>query len=256
MTQVWNALQKEAKAVAEREQVLTSFIYETILAHQNLSDALSFHLATKLSSHTLPILMLREKIDECLHEDPTIIERVEADLQAVLDRDPAVNEYLSIFLYYKGFHALQSYRIAHNLWHGDHKAFALCLQSRISEKFSVDIHPAAKIGSGILIDHATGIVIGETAVVGNNVSMLHAVTLGGTGKECGDRHPKIHDGVLIGAGAKILGNITIGEGAKVGAGSVVLDPVKPHTTVAGVPAKVVGVPRCENPSLEMDHGLD
>lgn len=256
MSTLWQTIQDEAKITAEKEMLLTSFLFETILNHQSLSAALSFHLATKLSSDTLPSLMLKELIQNCFDEEPSIIAATHEDLQATFDRDPATKEFSTIFLYYKGFHALQSYRVANWLWHNEHKAFALCLQNRISEVFGVDIHPAAKIGKGILIDHATGIVIGETAVVKDNVSMLHSVTLGGTGKECGDRHPKIESGVLIGAGAKILGNIIIGEGAKVGAGSVVLKEVPPHATVAGVPAQVVGKPDCDNPALLMNHCLE
>lgn len=253
MNTLWQNIQNEAKATADKEYLLTSFLFETILNHNSLPAALSFHLATKLSSATLPALMLKELILNCFKEDSSITSAIKADLQATYDRDPATKEYSTIFLYYKGFHALQSYRVAHWLWHNEHKAFALCLQNRISEVFGVDIHPAAKIGKGILIDHATGIVIGETAIVKDNVSILHSVTLGGTGKESGDRHPKIESGVLIGAGAKILGNIIIGEGAKVGAGSVVLKAVPPHATVAGVPSKVVGTPSCDNPALQMNH---
>ena len=175
------------------------------------------------------------------------------DLLAVCDRDPACNRYSEPFLYYKGYQGLQAYRIAHWLWQRQRTAMALYFQHRIACEFDVDIHPAARIGRGIMLDHATGLVIGETAVVGNNVSILQSVTLGGTGKEEGDRHPKIGNGVLISAGAKILGNIRVGEGAKVGAGSVVLEDVPPHTTVAGVPAKVVGKPSSDQPALEMDH---
>lgn len=255
MNQIWQTIRTEAKTIADKEFLLTSFLFETILNHTSLAAALSFHLATKLSSDTLPALMLKELIENCLAKNPQIVDAMEEDLRATFDRDPATKEYSTIFLYYKGFHALQSYRIANWLWFNEHQAFALCLQNRISEVFGVDIHPAATIGKGILVDHATGIVIGETAVVKDNVSILHEVTLGGTGKECGDRHPKIESGVLIGAGAKILGNIRIGEGAKVGAGSVVLDEVPPHATVAGVPAKVVGKPTCDNPALLMNHSL-
>jgi serine O-acetyltransferase len=160
------------------------------------------------------------------------------------------------FLFFKGYHALQSYRAAHWLWQQGRECLALFLQNRISQVFDVDIHPGARIGRGVMIDHATGVVIGETVVLEDNVSMLHGVTLGGSGCGKGDRHPKIRAGVLIGVGAKILGNIEIGEGAKIGAGSVVLDAVAAHTTVAGVPAKLIGRPRGDEPSRDMDHHLD
>ncbi|MDA3956790.1 serine O-acetyltransferase, partial [Oceanispirochaeta sp.] len=178
------------------------------------------------------------------------------DLKAIRERDPASRNYLNPFLNYKGFHALESYRVTHYLWINNQINIALILQSLISQKFGVDIHPGAIIGNRLFIDHATSIVIGETTVVGNDVSMLHEVTLGGTGKETGDRHPKIGNGVLIGAGAKILGNIIVGDGVKIGAGSVVLSDVKPHTTVVGIPAKVVGKPKTNSPSLEMDQGFE
>ena len=169
------------------------------------------------------------------------------------DRDSACTELSVPFLYFKGFHALQTHRVTHWLWEQGRESLALFFQNRMSAEFGVDIHPAAQLGYGIMLDHATGLVIGETAVVGNNVSILQSVTLGGTGKDEGDRHPKICDGVLISAGATILGNICVGEGAKVGAGSVVLEAVPPHTTVAGVPAKIVGRPSTEQPAMEMDH---
>jgi serine O-acetyltransferase len=194
-------------------------------------------------------------IDQALAASPAIAESVRADLRAVKERDPATETFSQPFLYFKGFQALQAYRIAHWLWEGDRKPLALFLQNRISQVFAVDIHPAARMGHGILIDHGTGVVIGETAVVENDVSMLHEVTLGGTGKETGDRHPKVREGVLIGAGAKILGNVVIGKRAKVGAGSVVLSNVPPHCTAAGVPARIVGCPQEEEPALAMNHGL-
>ncbi len=192
-------------------------------------------------------------IEEAFANDPAIGQAIRADICAVRDRDSACDKLSMPFLYFKGFHALQSYRVAHWLWTQGRTSLALFFQNRISCEFGVDIHPAAKIGWGILMDHATGIVIGETAEVGNNVSLMQSVTLGGTGKEEGDRHPKVSDGVLLGAGAKILGNIRIGEGAHVGAGSVVLKDVPAHTMVSGVPAKVVGKPDCDNPALSMNH---
>ncbi|MGI9288295.1 MAG: serine O-acetyltransferase [Pseudomonadales bacterium] len=252
---VWLQIQKETAEDARQEPVLASFFHATILNHSTLEAALSFHLANKLDSATASALLVREVIQEALDTDPSIRAAIRADLQAVADRDSACCKLSAPFLFFKGFHALQAYRVAHWLWRAKRESLALFLQNRISVEFGVDIHPAARIGSGILLDHATGLVIGETAVVGNNVSLMQSVTLGGTGKESGDRHPKVGDGVLISAGAKVLGNISIGKGAKVGAGSVVLSDVPAHTTVAGVPAEIVGRPCCSEPALEMDHNL-
>lgn len=250
---IWEAIRQEVAEDAEHEPMLASFLYAVILNHRNLEDALSYHLASKLGSSTLPAVTLRDLFDHALRSDPSIGAAVRADAKAVCDRDPACRGYSMPLLYFKGFHALQSYRVAHYYWMQERKPLALYLQSRISEIFSVDIHPAARLGRGVLMDHATSIVIGETAVVGDNVSMLHEVTLGGTGKETGDRHPKVRDGVLISAGAKILGNVEVGEGAKVGGGAVVLYDVPPHTTVVGVPARVVGGAGTDLPALDMDH---
>jgi serine O-acetyltransferase len=248
----WSQIHSEARQEAEREPVLVSFLHASVLRHRKLEDALGVILASKLQTPELPAILLRDLINEALSEHVSIRASIRADLLAARTRDPAAIGYSLPFLYYKGFHALQSYRVAHWLWeHGRH-TLAAHFQNRISEAFGVDIHPAARIGSGILIDHGTSVVIGETAVVEDNVSMLHEVTLGGTGKETGDRHPKVRRGVLIGAGAKILGNVEIGTGAKVGAGSVVLKDVPPHATVAGVPARVVGRCKVEEPALEMD----
>lgn len=253
---VWNAIRDEVADHAAREPILASFLHATILKHDRFESALSFHLAGKLATSTLPAMLVREVIDEAFAANSGIVEAIAADLRAVRERDPASHGYSQPFLYFKGFHSLQSYRVAHWLWKNSRRELALYLQNRISEVFGVDIHPAARLGRGLLIDHGTGVVIGETAVVEDNVSMLHEVTLGGTGKETGDRHPKVRHGVLIGAGAKILGNVEIGACAKVAAGSVVLDPVPPHCTVAGVPAKIVGrtAPAAE-PALDMDHRL-
>jgi serine O-acetyltransferase len=253
---IWARIRDEATRDAEREPMLASFLCTVVLNHQQLEDALSFILAEKLGSPTLTALTLRDLIDAVLRADPGIVAAVRADLQAVVARDPACRGYSVPLLYFKGFHALQSYRVAHHYWATDRKALALYLQSRISEVFAVDIHPGARIGKGILFDHATSVVIGETAVVEDDFSMLHEVTLGGTGKQGGDRHPKIRRGVMIGAGAKVLGNVIIGEGAKIGAGSVVLHDVPPHCTVAGVPARQVGYPAHALPALEMDQSLD
>ncbi len=251
----WERMHNEATDMAKASPILASFLHTTILNRKRFEDALSYQLAQKLGSDALTPLNLREVFDQALESSPEIGEAARADIIAVYERDPACTSYAEPFLYFKGYHALQAYRIAHWLWNSDEKPMALFLQNRISEVFAVDIHPAAKIGRGILIDHATGIVIGETAVVEDDVSMLHEVNLGGTGKETGDRHPKIRRGVLLGVGAKILGNIEVGEGAKVGAGSVVLKDVRPHTTVAGVPAKVVGTVEGEAPSHTMDQSL-
>jgi len=250
---VWQRIREEAAKEAAKEPILASFFHATILNHAELECALSFHLASKLDSPTVHALLLREVIMQAFNAEPDLGVAVRADLLAVEERDSACHELSLPFLNFKGFHALQTQRVANWLWRQGRHSLALFFQNRMSCEFDVDIHPAAKMGHGILLDHATGLVIGETAVVGNNVSILQSVTLGGTGKEEGDRHPKIADGVLISAGAKILGNIRVGEGAKVGAGSVVLEDVPPHVTVAGVPAKIVGRPSSESPALEMDH---
>lgn len=252
---IWDKIRNEAKEEAQREPMLASFLHSVVLNHKSLEDALSFQLACKLDSHTLTAPTLRDLIDEAFHGDTTIQGAIRADVQAVIDRDPACTEYATPLLYLKGFQALQAYRVAHYYWQQGRKSLALFLQSRISDVFGVDIHPAATIGHGILIDHATSVVIGETAVVADNVSMLHEVTLGGTGKNKGDRHPKIREGVLIAAGAKILGNVIVGEGAKVGSSAVVLEDVAPHTTVVGVPARAIGDELRTSPALEMDHRI-
>lgn len=253
---VWQAVRDEAGQEADREPVLASFLHSIILNHASLEEALSYHLAGKLTNLNLPSITLRDIIMAALAADPSIGRVVRADICAVRDRDPACARYSAPLLYYKGFHALEAYRVSHWLWLQDRKTLAFCFQNRISEVFGVDIHPAARIGSGIFVDHGSSLVIGETAVVEDNVSMLQEVTLGGTGKESGDRHPKIRSGVLISAGAKILGNVEVGANAKVGAGSVVLADVPAGCTVAGVPAKLVG--RCaklQQPALEMDHNI-
>lgn len=253
---LWRSIREETETEARCEPILASFLHATILNHDTLEAALSFHLAHKLDSPTASALLVREVIEEALAEDPGIGAATRSDIRAVRERDSACDDYAVPFLYFKGFHALQAYRVSHWLWRRGRRSLALFFQNRISCEFGVDIHPAARIGQGIMLDHATGVVIGETAVVGNNVSIMQSVTLGGTGKEHGDRHPKVGDGVLLSAGAKILGNIRVGEGAMVGAGSVVLRDVPPHTTVAGVPAVIVGRPSCEQPALEMNHRLD
>lgn len=252
---IWSALRAQAEQLAESEPELASFAHATILKHDRLEQALSYHLAKKIGGEDLSSMQVREIFEEALTTDPSIGEAVRADLSAVFQRDPACHSYAQAFLFFKGFHALQSYRVAHYLWTHERKTMALFIQNRMSDLFAVDIHPAAKLGRGIMMDHATGIVIGETAVVGDDVSMLHGVTLGGTGKQDEDRHPKVGRGVLLSTGAKVLGNIQIGEYSRVGAGSVVLKPVPPHTTVAGVPARVIGKAGSSRPSQDMDHKL-
>ena len=237
---IWSRLREEANQTILAEPILASYLHATILDHRCLENALSFHLASKLAEQNLAEMSFREVLSEAFDRSPSIQEAIRNDLEAIASRDAACHGVLEAFLHYKGFHALESYRAANWLWGQGRRALACHLQNRVSELFGVDIHPAAKIGTGIFIDHATGVVIGETAVIEDDVSMLHEVTLGGTGKDTGDRHPKVRRGVLIGAGAKILGNVVIGEGAKVGAGSVVLNDVPAHTTVAGVPAKTIG----------------
>jgi serine O-acetyltransferase len=253
---VWNALRQQAEAMAGREPALAGFVHATILQHERLEQALTYHLARKLGGEDMSPLAVREMFDDAVAADPAIGQAVRADLSAVFERDPACHSYVEAFLFYKGFHALESFRIAHWLWVRERKAMALFLQSRISNLFAVDIHPAARIGQGIMLDHATGIVIGETAVVEDDVSIMQDVTLGGTGKETGDRHPKIRRGVLISLGAKVLGNIEIGEYSRVGAGSVVLKAVPAHCTAVGVPAKLVNCDCGENPSQAMDHYIE
>ncbi|MEY4474981.1 MAG: hypothetical protein RL248_748 [Pseudomonadota bacterium] len=249
---VWNSIKSEAKALAECEPMLASFFHATLLRHENLGSALSYILANKLANSIMPAITIRQVVEDTYRADGQMIVSAARDILAVRLRDPAVNKYSTPLLYLKGFHALQAYRIGHWLWAQDRKALAIYLQNQVSVAFGVDIHPAATIGCGIMLDHATGIVIGETAIVENDVSILQSVTLGGTGKTSGDRHPKIREGVMIGAGAKILGNIEIGRGAKIGAGSVVLQAIPPHTTAAGVPARIVGKPESDKPSLDMD----
>jgi len=252
---IWSALRAQAEEMAQTEPSLASFVHATILKHDRLEDALSYHLAKKVGGEDLSPMLTREIFEEAMNADPAIGQAVRADLSAIFERDPACHSYAQAFLYFKGFHALQTYRIAHWLWGQGRTPLAYFLQSRVSELFAVDIHPAARIGRGIFIDHATGIVIGETAMVEDDVSMLHGVTLGGTGKETGDRHPKVRRGVLLSVGAKVLGNIEVGEYSRVGAGSVVLKEVPAHCTVAGVPAKVIGCAGCDRPSQAMDQLL-
>ena len=252
---VWAALCNEALAACRSEPALGSLLDAVILRHDDLSASLSFQLARKLGDAVITPISLREIAQEAYEAVPLMVEQAEADLRAVFERDPATKGYLQPFLFFKGFMALQTHRLSAYLWRQGRETLALYLQSRTSELFQVDIHPAARMGSGVFIDHATGVVIGETAVVGDDVSMLHGVTLGGTGAERGDRHPKIGKGVLLGAGAKVLGNIQIGDYAKIASGSVVLKPVPSGCTAAGVPARLVNCPQCPEPARTMDHTL-
>lgn len=252
---VWKSLLEEARSVASKERILSKVLTEYVLERDSLADALSWRLSSRLAKGSVPETDLRELFNECHLGSDELLECVERDFEAVRERDPACDDFLSPFLYFKGFQALCAYRSGHYLWKKGRRDLALYLQSLIAVVYSVDIHPAAVIGKGILLDHATGFVAGETTVIEDNVSILHEVTLGGTGKDRGDRHPKIRSGVLIGAGAKILGNVEVGEGARVGASSVVLADVPPHVSVAGVPSKVVGKVTEDSPSLAMDHSL-
>ncbi len=252
---VWHRICEEAAEAIKAEPLMGGLIHSGILHHKKLASALAYRISMKLSSAEMSEQILREIADAALADDPLIVEAARADLVAILERDAACHRLMQPLLFFKGFQAVQAYRVAHQLFVTGRKDLAYFMQMRVSEVFGVDIHPAARIGKGIMIDHAHSIVVGETAVVGDNVSMLHSVTLGGTGKEDHDRHPKIGDGVLIGAGAKVLGNITVGHCSRIAAGSVVLEPVPPMKTVAGVPARIVGESGCAHPSISMDHIL-
>ena len=250
---VWTRIRQEAEAAIRQEASLGGLMLTSILNHETLEAAVVHRVAARLGHASVPSDLIEQTFLESLSADPTIGEAFRADIAAVVDRDPAVTRVIEPVLYFKGFHAIQTHRLAHWLWSRGRQDFALYLQSRSSEVFQTDIHPAARIGRGIFLDHATGLVVGSTAVIEDNVSMLQDVTLGGTGKERGDRHPKIRRGVLLGAGAKILGNIEVGQCARVAAGSVVLQPVPRNTTVAGVPARVVGAAGCAEPAAMRAH---
>ena len=253
--ELWKTLRADAERAAAGEEMLRGFLDLAVLHHGAFGSGLGLLLAGKLADYSMPAEQLDEIARVAMAADPAIIAAAIADLIAIRTRDPAAEDYLGPLLYYKGFHALQWHRIGHWLWRDGRREVAHFLQSRVSQVFAVDIHPAVPIGSGVFIDHGTGFVVGETAVTGDDVSILHEVTLGGTGKERGDRHPKVRDGVLLCAGAKVLGNVEIGRDAKVGAGSVVLHDVPPRATVAGVPAKIVGWSSGSVPALEMDQSL-
>ncbi|PIE11550.1 MAG: serine O-acetyltransferase [Rhodobacterales bacterium] len=252
---LWTRIREEAASAIAAEPLIGGVLHACILHHDTLDCALAYRLATKLASADMSEQILREIADEAYAADPALIHAARADLMAILERDPACHRLMQPLMYFKGFQAVQAHRLSHALWTQGRSDLAYYLQMRSSELYGVDIHPGATIGQGLMIDHAHSIVIGETAVVGDNVSMLHAVTLGGTGKEDEDRHPKIEDGVLIGAGAKVLGNIRVGCCSRIAAGSVVLADVPAHSTVAGVPAKVVGEAGCPEPAASMNQLL-
>ncbi len=249
---IWMQIRQEAESAMSAEPALGSFIFATILSHGKLEEAVCHRLAQRLNHTDVDAGLIAQTFQSALEKDPDLGNIFRADLAAVYDRDPACTRYLDPLLYFKGFHALVTYRFSHTLWKRGRRDFALYLQSQSSRMFGVDIHPAARFGKGIMLDHATGFVVGETAIVGDNCSFLHAVTLGGSGKETGDRHPKIGDNVLVGAGAKVLGNIKIGNCSRIAAGSVVLAEVPPQVTVAGVPARIVGSAGCPEPARSMD----
>ncbi|MDE3930638.1 serine O-acetyltransferase [Glaesserella parasuis] len=253
---IWQNIRNEAQELVNAKSMFARFFHATILKHHHLGDALSYILANKLANAIMPAIALKEIIEEAYQADPQIIASAACDIEAVRTRDPAVDKWSTPLLYLKGYHALQSYRVTHYLWQQGRKALAIYLQNEISVAFDVDIHPAARVGCGIMLDHATGIVVGETAVIENDVSILQGVTLGGTGKEHGDRHPKIREGVMIGAGAKILGNIEIGRYSKIGANSVVLQAVPEYATAAGVPARIIGHSQQQKPAFEMNQYFD
>lgn len=249
---VWQALREEANEIVMADPSMGGFVYANVLSRKSLEDMVIYRISQRLETSDFPAELLRDAFYEMAVAEPEWSEIMRVDIAAVYDRDPACTRFIEPILYFKGFHAIQTHRLAHWAWNNGRKDFALFLQSRSSSEFQTDINPAAKFGRGIFFDHATGIVVGATATIGDDVSILHSVTLGGTGKECGDRHPKVANGVLIGAGATILGNIEIGQCSRVAAGSLVLKPVPAKTTVAGVPAKVVGVAGCSQPSRTMN----
>jgi serine O-acetyltransferase len=253
---VWEDLRREAQRVSEEEPTLRHLVDDVILSRNSLAAALGARLARRLAREDMPRVRMEPLLTDVFETHPTIVHAASRDLLAMFERDPACFSPLEPLLFFKGFLALTTYRVSHQLWQDQRRWLALYFQSLTSEVFAVDIHPAARIGCGLLLDHATSFVVGETAIIEDDVSIMHEVTLGGTGKHTGDRHPIIRSGVLIGAGAKIIGRVEIGSGAKVGAGSVVLTDVEPRKTVAGVPAVVVGVSPEENPASEMNQSLD
>jgi len=249
---IWDMVKAEARIAADSDPVMGTFLYSTVINHKSLEDAVIYRICERLDHADMPAVLLRQTFEEMNGDNPEWSAIIRVDIQAYYDRDPVCTRYIEPVRYFKGFHAIQTYRLANWLLKRGRKDFALYLQSRSSSVFQTDINPAARIGRGFFLDHATGVVVGETAVIGDNVSILQGVTLGGTGKEAGDRHPKIGNSVLIGAGAKVLGNITVGDCSRIAAGSVVLKPVPSNTTVAGVPARIVGEAGCSEPSRSMD----
>lgn len=252
---LWRRLRQEAEEAYERAPMLAPLFLDSIINQPSFETALFHRIAARLKNDVISQSLIVQAFHRATSHAPEIVEGLKADITAVFERDPACDRLIEPFLYFKGFHAIQAHRLTHWLWTSGERDFALYLQSRSSEVFQTDIHPAARIGSGVFLDHATGLVVGETAVIEDNVSLLQDVTLGGTGKECGDRHPKVRRGAMIGAGAKILGNIEVGENARVAAGSVVLNSVPAHTTVAGIPARTVRVATPDEPSRCMDQLL-
>ena len=253
---VWAALRAEAECIVENDQSLAGFIYSNVLNKKSLEDVVIHRICERLHQSDFSGNMIRSAFQLMTKASSDWSEVLRVDIGAYYDRDPACTRMIEPILYFKGFHALQTYRLSHWLVSEGRDDFAYYLQSRMSEVFQCDINPHSVLGRGIFIDHATGLVIGETARVGDDVSILHNVTLGGTGKESGDRHPKVGCCVLIGAGAKILGNIEVGDCSRVAAGSLVLKSVPEKTTVAGIPAKVVGVAGCSQPSRSMNQILE
>lgn len=253
---LWTRLREEAEQAVDREPMLARLFFDSVINQTSFEHAVFHRIATRLHNDVAPLALLSDIFREALSADATIGEALRADIAAVVERDPACDRFIEPFLYFKGFHAIQTHRVAHWLWHNNHRDFALYLQSRSSDVFQTDIHPEARFGRGIFLDHATGLVVGATAVIEDDVSLLQNVTLGGTGKESGERHPKIRRGAMIGAGAKILGNIEVGNCARVAAGSVVLRPVPANATVAGVPARVIGTTECSEPARTMDQILN
>ena len=256
VNEIWKEIRDETKKRAEAEPVLASFFHATVLEHDSFSSTLANQLANDLSNASVQPMMLRRVIKETINSTENMISDIADDLLATKERDPACKYFSTPLLFYKGFRALQSHKVSHWLWNNERHTLALFIQSRASEVYGIDIHPAAKIGKGVMIDHGTGVVIGETSVVENNVSIFQGVTLGGTGKQSGDRHPKVREGVLLSAGAKVLGNVEVGKNAKVAAGSVVLSDVKEGTTVAGIPAIEVGKSGQKSPAYEVDHKIE
>ena len=253
---IWRIMQSEARQASIDQPLLADFFHSSIVDYSDFASAVSSYLAYQFKSVEIPAAAIHEIFNLAVEDNPIIVEQMLHDLLACKRRDPTCSQYIIPFLYFKGYHSLQIYRIAHWLWQQQRIALANSFQSRLSALFGVDIHPAATLGSGIMLDHATGVVIGETAVIENDVSILHGVTLGGSGSLKHDRHPKVRRGVLLSAGARLFGNIEVGEGAKIGAGSLVLNSVPAHTTVAGVPAKIIGKSKSATPSLDMNHQID